>query len=167
MYASNELASMNATARTSGAVGADPVTVRYLKTFLDGGELVLDFGAGPSRRHANQIEGATGAIVEAFDTGANWRNEYHVRQIEAGRYDVAYASNVLNVQPHSAGIVHVLTSMRRAVHSAGVIFFNFPKSPRKFSGFDDGDLIALCGRLGMVAQRVPGHAGLFMAMIGG
>jgi hypothetical protein len=85
--------------------------------------------------------------------------------VKAGSYDVAYAFDVLNFQPHTAGITHVLTSLRAAVHSSGVIVFNFPKSPRAFSGLDDGDLIALCGRLGMIAQCVPGHAGVFMAMI--
>lgn len=127
-YTDGEVATMNRTARDRGAIGSNPVTLRYVATVAGQGDLVLDYGSGKARRHAVALAEQTGATVDAFEIGAN-RTPQHVPTVTAGAYDVAYASNVLNVQPSRAAALCVLRDLRAAVHSAGLVVFNYPFEP--------------------------------------
>ena len=161
MYTREQVKRMNATARESGAVGASPVVPRYVATLIDEGDYVLDYGAGKTARHAAALADETGARVDAHDIGENFAEGVHVIDIAPGFYDLAYASNVVNVQPDEHGMVHVFRELRDAVHGAGVIVFNYPPSPCH-SGVSKARMMALAAStIGREVQEVKPN--VFMA----
>jgi hypothetical protein len=123
-------------ATKKGAVGATavvPKTVIYLGKLKKGMKL-LDFGAGKGRPHADQIEAATGARVNAYDFSLEGSEVF---LFEDG-YDLIYASNVLNTQkvkddPTSPKFLEYTTNQFLELlnrNPGAEIIANFPSEPR-------------------------------------
>ena len=141
----------NRTSRSRGAVGAKAVTPRVVRNLVRPGKKILDFGAGKDAAHAEALR-ADGYDVTAHEFGSNVRPGLHDPDaLRHGPYDVAYASNVLNVQSTEAMLKKTLTQIHRALRNGGVFIGNFPNSPRKMSSFTSNDMAA-------AIESVFGHA---------
>lgn len=137
----NDIETMNKTARTRGAVGPNAVVPKQVRAhvtdlvnsgrFMDkSGPDVLDYGAGPESIHARALCDE-GYQVTAYDIGNNVDLDFKYNEPLKHKYDIVYASNVLNVQM----TIDLLDSMLEEVHSvlrdSGVFIANYPRSPRK------------------------------------
>jgi hypothetical protein len=123
-------------AAKKGAVGIKavvPKTVVYLGK-LKPGMKVLDFGAGKGRPHADQVEKATGATVNAYDFSLEGSEAF----LTEDGYDLIYASNVLNTQkvkddPTSPRFLEFTTNQFLELldrNPGAEIIANFPSEPR-------------------------------------
>jgi SAM-dependent methyltransferase len=146
----------NRTSRSRGAVGAKAVTPRVVRNLVGKHRKILDFGAGKDAAHAEALR-ADGYDVTAHEFGANVREGLHDPQaLRHGPYDVAYASNVLNVQSSEAMLLKTLQQIHRALRNGGVFIGNFPGSPRKIAGFTSSDMaIAIEAVFGNAPMYVP------------
>jgi len=116
---------MQGTARKAGAVGKKAVLPEIVKHRIQDGDRVLDFGAGPHKRHVQDIQAACpGARVEGYDFGDDWE------ATTAQEWDVVYASNVLNVQVTMHTLFATLDQLAM-LQGTGRLFVNYPKEPRK------------------------------------
>lgn len=90
---------------------------------------VLDFGAGKS---AVQTKGLRdeGYDVTAYDFGQNSQEGIHDPEALKRKYDVVYASNVLNVQDNQKMLNTTLNQISNAMKEDGTGVFNFASSPR-------------------------------------
>ncbi len=166
----------NATSRSKGAVGPRALVPRmFRKWFPAKHTITLDFGAGKGACHAQALQAEGYLYVHAYEYGTNWHPERHISTIFPGKYDVAYASNVLNVQTDWSEVVGVVLALHQAIHRNGAVIVNLPQSPRKSAwshsraskGIEgrcerDDDLIALKALLGGFfgrVQKIEGTAG--------
>lgn len=164
-YCADDLRRMNRTARQRGAVGHNAVTPRAVAKVADKGDLVLDYGCGKSEAHGNRLCRDTGAEVHFYDIGANG-SVGRSAQFEAhrGLYDIAYASNVLNVQANAEQIIGVFRELAGAVHHAGLVVFNYPSTPRHAALSTDALLKLATLVFGMRPQPVAGFGGVYQVM---
>lgn len=133
MFNQEDIAVANATSRTNGAVGANAIVPRKVREWLghpDGETMVLDFGAGKHAAHAQAML-EDGHLVTAHEFGDNVDPRVHNELALMQMYDVAYASNVLNVQSSAAMARATIKQVADVVKEGGVFFANFPASPRK------------------------------------
>lgn len=130
---------VNATSRANGAVGGNALVPKVVSEMLSKSPRplkVLDFGAGKSAAHTTRLrevhEGCNHQIT-AYDCGVNVNEELHDSEALGTdkRYDIVFASNVLNVQPRWVSILYVLRALRDVVAVNGTVVFNYPASPRK------------------------------------
>jgi len=162
-YGVGEVAMMNRTARSRGAVGGNAKVPQVAESLMMDTSRVLDFGAGAEPIHARRIQAKhPNARVDAYEIGTNLTSE-HVSLIGADTYDLAYASNVLNVQPSVAAVAGVIATLARAVKWDGEVVVNLPQEPRKNDAgastvkgilLDHFKQIATCGP-GVYVARYP------------
>ena len=162
-YCNNDLRRMNRTARRAGAVGYNAVTPRYVATIADDGDLVLDYGCGKSTAHGRRIADQTNAEVHFYDIGDNARGLAQFWRCR-GSYDLAYASNVLNVQLNGHQVANVFRELYGAVHHAGFVVFNYPQTPRHSGLSADHVLRIATAIFGLRPQAVPGFSGVYQVM---
>lgn len=131
MYTSEEKEMMMKTARAAGAVGANAVLPRVLKSMIDEDVVVLDFGAGPKAVQTMALRD-DGYQVFAHDINPE-KTEAHIDDPADYKnyFDVVFASNVINVQPTGKNIVSVVHAVHELVRNNGYALFNYPSSPRK------------------------------------
>ena len=139
----DELEIANRTSRSMGAVGAKALVPRVVRDWIQPTDRVLDFGAGKDAAHAVRLKGE-GFNVTAHEFGKNQQAGLHdPNALQAGPYDVAYASNVLNVQSSVKMLTRTLLQIRRALKPGGIFIANFPKQPRKMGNeFSPADMAA-------------------------
>lgn len=136
------------TFRRGGAVGGEHAIVpQVVREFLMPQHKVLDYGAGMIPEQAQQLK-SEGYNVTAHD--------YHAENPEVAamglhdpealkrRYDLVYASNVLNVQNSPKALAQSLKDIAGAVGPQGMAIVNFPLSPRKdaFRGMTNEQAVA-------------------------
>ena len=135
MYNQADVAVANATSRTNGAVGANAIVPRkvreYLADFSNKEGTILDFGAGKHAAHAQALRDEGYTNVTAYEFGDNVNPQLHDVDALERKYDVVYASNVLNVQSHLAMMAMTIRKIADAVNPMGVFIANYPQSPRK------------------------------------
>jgi len=129
----------NATSRGEGAIGPNALVPRKVEEWF--GDVtqsltVLDFGAGKKALHAFAMHKRhPDWTVHAWEDGENWSSEFHVSPFVLsdmiGEYDVAYASNVLNVQTTWQEVVQIVATLHGMIHHRGSVFVNLPINPRK------------------------------------
>lgn len=152
-----QIRQVNATARSGGAVGSDPICYRFLIDKLAGTNApVLDYGAGPEAVHTRRMR-QHGIAAYAYDVGTNHAakdmSPYQQcwwlprNSILSGHFRLRYivASNVLNVQPTHTALLRTIEELRdilRANKGAAVIL-NYPQKPRKCPDVSVKDLIYL------------------------
>jgi SAM-dependent methyltransferase len=139
----DELEIANRTSRSLGAVGAKALVPRVVRDWLQPTDRVLDFGAGKDAAHAVRLKDE-GFDVTAHEFGKNQQPGLHdPNALQAGPYDVVYASNVLNVQSNVKMLTRTLLQIRRALKPGGIFIGNFPKQPRKMGNdFSPADMAA-------------------------
>ena len=145
------------TSRSAGAVGANSTVIRYIKENLStlGECSFLDFGCGPKGRHVAQLHQNLLAVWGedlAFDhagyseltrrkrMGLPWDSSEFSEEVlsmppwahlEGKRYDVVYASNVLNVQGTYADIYNVMDTLKTRLNPGGLLLVNCTSKPWK------------------------------------
>jgi hypothetical protein len=127
---SDEVSIVNKTNRNRGAVGHNAITPQYVASVAHKGDTILDYGAGKAASHALNLR-AQGLDVTACDIGENLRPGVHDPSALKHKYDIVYASNVLNVAPSVDFLRKTLSEVQGAVKTEGRAIFNYPQEPRK------------------------------------
>ena len=93
---------------------------------------VLDFGAGFGAPHAARLRAEFPQVnIVAWDFGRNFQSEVHDGAALGRRYDLVYASNVLNVQSTLHALTGTIAQIAWVTASDGMAVANYPGSPRK------------------------------------
>ena len=119
----------NKTSRHSARVGMNAVVPRAIEMIANKNNTILDYGAGSKAIHTNILK-QKGFNVTAYDFGNNVDDKLHSKNALDMKYDIVYASNVLNVQGSDSMLRHTLSQIRNAMNPSGIFIFNLPKSPR-------------------------------------
>lgn len=127
-YSDEEISIANATCRDSGAVGKNAIVPRFVADMAEPGDSILDFGAGPKAIHATALRNK-GFSVDSIDFGSNLNPEVHNLKCFEIKYDIVFASNVLNVQSNLKMLKKTLLNISEMC--ADRFVFNYPPSPRK------------------------------------
>lgn len=130
--------------------GRGAVVPRYVLRLGPAVGRVLDFGAGAGAFYTRALL-RLGFDVDGYDlpsSRADLRSsdgevrrramiyflavedEVLVERLEAAAYDLAFASNVLNVQPSRARLRETVLEVRAALRPGGTFVANFPENPR-------------------------------------
>jgi hypothetical protein len=118
----------NKTSRSKGAVGEKAITPKYVKENVSKESSVLDFGAGKDAAHSEALKKAGFEDVTAYEFGNNFKWFTHDPNALSKKYDVVYASNVMNVQSSSDMARQTLNQMTGS--TKGKLVLNYPKEPR-------------------------------------
>jgi len=145
MFNQSEIETANKTSRANGAIGANAIVpkfvLKHLELFFDKKDAkILDFGAGKQALHTRALR-AKGWDCVAYEFGDN-ATEYHSKDVLFDRFDIVFASNVLNVQSSGAmayRTIKQLASVVTSPYNDGKVFVNYPSSPRK-SNLTTGDM---------------------------
>lgn len=89
---------VNATYRATGLIGPKAIVPKIVPQVAKKTDKILDFGAGTKAIHTVALR-QQGYLVTAYDIGANLDPAIHDPKALSRKWDVVYASNVLNVQP--------------------------------------------------------------------
>lgn len=125
-----EILIANKTSRASGAVGAKAITPRQVAIVAKPTDTILDFGAGKAAAHTKALK-ELGLNVTAYEFGDNVVEGLHDANALSKKYDIVYASNVLNVQSSESMLRKTLEQIKSASQENGKVIFNYPQSPRK------------------------------------
>ena len=137
------------TARGAGVVGATAVVPRWVEGNVPKSKKVLDFGSGPPARHTMSLREKGYTDVTAHEFGDNVQEGVHDPKALSKKYDVVFASNVLNVQSSEAMLKRTLKQIRDSVKKGGLAVFNYPASPRKAG-------LKVASVAGVIAEVFPG-----------
>ena len=128
-----EILKANKSSRSSGAVGPKAITPRMvLKYIEDTGNKdikILDFGSGKDAKHTYALRDM-GLDVTAHDFSANIRDDHHDPNALDRKYDMVFASNVLNVQGSEQMMRRTVEDIVKTLDTNSVFIANFPGSPR-------------------------------------
>lgn len=135
MATTEETLIANKTSRNSAAIGEKAITPKFVRKFIDGYRLkatatILDFGAGKTANHARALV-EDGYFCLAHEFGDNVDPRYHYELAMLNKYDVVYASNVLNVQSSMDMFEETIEEVKSVMKLDSVFIANFPLSPRK------------------------------------
>ena len=135
MATAEQIKIANSTSRNSAAIGQKAITPKMVRKYIDMKDgkdsmTILDFGAGKTAAHARALV-EEGYNCLAHEFGDNVDPRYHCELAMLNKYDVVYASNVLNVQQSYDMVVETLTEGKRVLKPEGVFIANLPLSPRK------------------------------------
>lgn len=125
----------NATSRNKGAVGSKALVPQFVLKYANPTDSILDFGAGKSAAHALSIQ-QQGYNVTAHEFGGNINPEIHDPNALSKKYDIVYASNVLNTQSNKNMLARTLDQIRSVTKKRGKFIGNFPLEPRKAKDID-------------------------------
>jgi hypothetical protein len=138
MFIEKEIREANKTARSNGASAINPDgTIRAIvpnfiykniEHYRD--KMILDYGAGKSAIHTKWLR-ENGLNVAAYDFGDNCIEKIHDKNALNKRYDVIFASNVLNVQSSDVMMMATVYQIYKSLKKGGTFIFNYPTSPRK------------------------------------
>lgn len=127
----------NKTSRNSSAIGMKAITPIYAREYIDNNLdketcTILDFGAGKTAAHTRVfVEAGYNCLAHEF--GDNIDTRYHCELAMSNKYDVVFASNVLNVQQSLHMFNETITQIKSVMNDGGVFIANYPLSPRKMS----------------------------------
>lgn len=134
-YDEEKIKIANSTSRTNGAsaVNSDgtirSVVGRYVMNNIDKNASILDFGAGKDAVQTKALRDSGFEDITAYDFGVNVKDGIHDPKALDKKYDVVFASNVLNVSTDEEMLRETLKDIMKAAKST--IIFNYPGSPRK------------------------------------
>jgi hypothetical protein len=135
-YSEQEIIDMNKTNRSNGAIGNNAIVPRLVEDILKRIDyralVVLDYGAGKEAKHVLNLR-KTGHIISGHEIGDNFNPDLHVANVMTMnvKFDLIYASNTLNVQPHERGVLAMLDDIHSHLKPGGWFIANYPASPRK------------------------------------
>lgn len=137
-FTEQEIKIANATSRSNGASAINPDgTIRAvvpnfifknIEDYRD--KTLLDFGSGKNPIHTKWLR-ENGLNVTAYDFGNNCIEGVHDKNALDKRYDVIFASNVLNVQSSDVMMMVTVYQIYNSLKKGGTFIFNYPTSPRK------------------------------------
>ena len=131
----SEIEKANRSSRSSGAVGPNAITPRsvlqYIKDSGISNPKILDFGAGKDAKHTYALRDM-GLDVTAHDFHSNINDEHHDPNALKRKYDIVFASNVLNVQGSESMLRHTIEDIISVLKEDGIFIANFPGSPRYY-----------------------------------
>lgn len=130
-YKPEEIKIANKTSRNTPAIGTNAIVPTYVLEHYDRGISILDFGAGKTAAHTGMLLNEGFDSVTAYEFGDNVDLEFHDPKAVDYKYDLVYASNVLNVQSSVNMLGTTLETLANCVSSKGELLVNYPKSPRK------------------------------------
>lgn len=165
MFTEKEIKEANKTSRSNGAsaINSDGTIRAIVPNFIYKNieeyrdKTILDFGAGKEAIHTKWLRD-NGLNVTAYDFGENCINEIHDKNALDKRYDVIFASNVLNVQSSDTMMNATLYQIYKTLKKGGKFIFNYPSSPRK-SDMPEWEVIALVSSV--FDAKVFNHEGIF------
>ena len=134
-YDEEKIKIANKTARASGASALNKdgsirsVVGRYVLDNISKDASILDFGSGPAAVQTLALRDAGFKNVSAYDFGVNTRDGIQDPDALNKKYDVVFASNVLNVSSDEEMLRETLRDIKKAAKNE--IIFNYPSSPRK------------------------------------
>lgn len=137
-FTEQEIKMANATSRSNGASAINSNgTIRAvvpnfifknIEEYRD--KTILDFGSGKHAIHTKWLN-ENGLNVTAYDFGDNCIEGIHDKNAIDKRYDVIFASNVLNVQSSDVMMMATVYQIYKSLKKGGTFIFNYPTSPRK------------------------------------
>lgn len=135
MATAEQITVANKTSRNSPAVGAKALTPKIARKYMEvnfkkDDALILDFGAGKHAIHTQALV-AEGWQVLAHEFGDNIDPRVHCELAMQNKYDLVYASNVLNVQGDEKMLRETLRQVKSVLKPNGVFVANYPLDPRK------------------------------------
>lgn len=132
-YTKEEIEAVEKTARSKGAIGKNAVVPRialdFADKFLGKDSYILDFGSGKEARHTKDFREIGYNFTYAYDF--NNSSPYSMKNPQAVKWDVIFASNVLNVQTSEGMLDRTLEYLKKLCNSHTTLIVNYPKSPRK------------------------------------
>ena len=149
MFTEKEIREANKTARSNGASAINPdgtiraIVPNFIYKNIDKyrNKTLLDYGSGKDPIHTKWLR-EQGLNVTAYDFGNNCVEGIHNKDALYKRYDVVFASNVLNVQSSDVMMSITLNQIYKVLEKGGIFIFNYPSSPRK-SNLEIWDVISL------------------------
>jgi hypothetical protein len=135
MATAEEIKVANKTSRNSPAVGAKALTPKMARMYMENNfkkdeARILDFGAGKHAIHAQAFV-ADGWDCQAYEFGDNVDPNIHSLFALSDKYDLVYASNVLNVQSNLTMLVETIMQIKAVMKEGAVFYANYPLEPRK------------------------------------
>lgn len=153
-----QIRAANRTSRNWKTTAIDQV----IRNFITPSHKVLDFGSGKHAVQATRLRNE-GYQVTAYDFGNNCIPGVHDPKALSHRYDIVYASNVLNVQS-SIGMLHeTISQIRSVLRRSGRVLANYPKDPRVLGYSEERMFKELCKYFQSV-ERLPGTKNIIWVM---
>jgi len=135
MITQEQIRIANATSRSSGAVGRKAIVPQMAEEYLNNARKIgarvvaLDYGAGKDAIHTRDLQ-SKGHFVIAHEFGAN-KGIWHSNDALQRKYDMVFASNVLNEQSSREMLEATLAEIHSLLAPHGRLYCNYPESPRK------------------------------------
>lgn len=110
-----------------GVIAKNAIVPKLVEEIINKGIIkvnnVLDFGCGKDEYHIKLLQGKFPNIkFEGYDLGYDYPT--------TDKYDLIFASNVLNVQRTSKELSTTLQHLNRIQGSTSYLIINYPKNPR-------------------------------------
>lgn len=131
------------------------IVPRYVENNVEKCKKILDFGAGKCAVATKYLR-QKGFNVTAYDFWADIGDEVLDSAALDHKYDVVFASNVINVQSSEEALYETLVDIYHALKDGGEFVCNYPSSPRKlgYTVKEMHDVIA--ATFGNTPERVGG-----------
>jgi SAM-dependent methyltransferase len=142
-YTHEEMQRATRTCRTHGAIGARALVPQIVLQYADKKDTILDYGSGKHAVHAKSL-GTRGYNITAHDFGDNFVKGTHNPNALKHKYDMVYASNVMNVQTSQKMLDKTLDEIYRVLKPGGTFLCNYPQSPR-YVELDDDTVLSTYG----------------------
>lgn len=110
------------------------LVARYIESNIDKERKLLDYGCGTYFVQGNYLK-SLGFDVDGWDIGNN-KPVNCVTDLE-NKYNVVYASNVLNTMSSKSMLEESLQQINRCLLNKGLFIANYPKTPRKLNLSND------------------------------
>lgn len=130
LFTLEEIQIANATSRANGAVGHNAIVPRLILEIAKKTDNILDFGAGKRAIHTLYLR-EQGLNVIAYEFGNNIDLNLHSIDALSKKYNIVFASNVLNVQSSAKMLRNTLKQISNVIENKGKFIVNYPQSPRK------------------------------------
>ena len=130
LFSAQEINLANSTSRTNGIVGKNAIVPKYILNNIPSTWSILDFGAGKDAQHTRMLRNAGFHSVTAHEFGENFKPGFHYENALDYKYNVVFASNVINVQSNLTMLRKTLELMKNSTSYFGQIIFNYPDNPR-------------------------------------
>lgn len=120
----------NKTSRGAGNVSAKAITPKYVLENVAKDSTILDFGSGSKALHSQMLRENGFKKVTSYEFGINVDPLLHDPNALKRKYQVVFASNVLNTQGNDAMLNSTLKQIANSTEKNGQAIFNLPLEPR-------------------------------------
>ena len=135
-YTPDEVRIANMTSRTSpnkkSGVGTEAITPKVVLKYATKTDKILDFGSGKYPAYTIWLKNQ-GFNVTAYEFGNNINPVYHDVNALQKKYNIIFASNVLNVQSSEEMMETTLSDIKKSLLQGGLFIGNYPTKPRKMN----------------------------------